>query len=278
MLTNTSILNRQIFKKIEEVKIWKFLHLEKSAITFAQGCTYLFIMYTTPLGNNKLELNAIFTRMILSSVYPSIQVYQYQTNEQYIALRPVSKIQIYGWATTFSNQTMTKQNISQHQSEPTHWHPSLHPAESHQDIWGFYLIWHVASMTMYLKFAKAKHKLVNQKNPRIPWNPYCRENDKLFYNIAMGLLQQSPLWHSVYNISQLQLWCCHWATNSIISLKSWKSYTGNPLNKKSNTKCCWSLIKLSMVKPMQIPHSCCLCILQTGTYNQRPKSPQSTKM
>ena len=27
------------FQKIEEVKIWKFLHLEKSAITFAQGCT-----------------------------------------------------------------------------------------------------------------------------------------------------------------------------------------------------------------------------------------------
>ena len=37
MLTNTSLWNAQIFKKFE--KVWKFSHLKKSAITFAQGCT-----------------------------------------------------------------------------------------------------------------------------------------------------------------------------------------------------------------------------------------------
>ena len=40
MLSNTSIWNAQIFKKFEKFKVWKFSHLKKSAITFAQGCTY----------------------------------------------------------------------------------------------------------------------------------------------------------------------------------------------------------------------------------------------
>ena len=31
--------NTQIFKKFEIVKVWKFSHSKKSAITFAQGCT-----------------------------------------------------------------------------------------------------------------------------------------------------------------------------------------------------------------------------------------------
>ena len=39
MLTYTSISKAQIFKKFEKVKVWKFSHLKKSAITFAQGCT-----------------------------------------------------------------------------------------------------------------------------------------------------------------------------------------------------------------------------------------------
>ena len=39
MLSNTSIWKTQIFKKFEKVKVWKFSHLKKSAITFAQGCT-----------------------------------------------------------------------------------------------------------------------------------------------------------------------------------------------------------------------------------------------
>ena len=38
MLTNTSIWKAQIFKKFEKAKVWKFSHLKKSAITFAQGC------------------------------------------------------------------------------------------------------------------------------------------------------------------------------------------------------------------------------------------------
>ena len=38
MLTNTSIWKDQIFKKFEKVKVCKFSHLKKSAITFAQGC------------------------------------------------------------------------------------------------------------------------------------------------------------------------------------------------------------------------------------------------
>ena len=37
MLTNTSVWNTQIFKKFDKVKVWKFSHLKKSAITFAQG-------------------------------------------------------------------------------------------------------------------------------------------------------------------------------------------------------------------------------------------------
>ena len=39
MLTNTSFWNAQIFKKFEKGKVWKFSHLKKSAIAFAQGCT-----------------------------------------------------------------------------------------------------------------------------------------------------------------------------------------------------------------------------------------------
>ena len=39
MLTNTNIWKAQIYKKFEKVEVWKFSHLKKSAITFAQGCT-----------------------------------------------------------------------------------------------------------------------------------------------------------------------------------------------------------------------------------------------
>ena len=39
MIISTSTWKAQIFKKFEKVKVWKFSHLKKSAITFAQGCT-----------------------------------------------------------------------------------------------------------------------------------------------------------------------------------------------------------------------------------------------
>ena len=54
MLTNTSLWNTQIFKKFEKVKVWKFSHLTKSAITFAQGCTMCYFpegVCTYPLPN-----------------------------------------------------------------------------------------------------------------------------------------------------------------------------------------------------------------------------------
>ena len=46
MLTNTSIWKVQIFKKFEKIKVWKFSHLKKSAIIFAQGCTIFAQLYS----------------------------------------------------------------------------------------------------------------------------------------------------------------------------------------------------------------------------------------
>ena len=54
----------------------------------------LFTMYTTPLGNiiRKHGLNFHFTRTILSCIFPSNRVYTYQRRQQYIVLKPVSRI------------------------------------------------------------------------------------------------------------------------------------------------------------------------------------------
>ena len=65
--------------------------------------------------------------------------------------------------------------------------------------------------------------------------------------------------------------CCPCAANLIISLQFWKTYTGCLLSKESNTRCCCSLIKLCMVKPLHISPSCCLSIPQPGPCDQRPK-------
>ena len=78
-----------------------------------------------------------------------------------------------------------------------------------------------------------------------------------------------------HNIYQLQLClnnaprCCPCAPNSIVSLQFWKTYTGCLLSKRSNTRCCCSLIELCMVNPLHSSHSCCLCILQPGPCDQR---------
>ena len=65
--------------------------------------------------------------------------------------------------------------------------------------------------------------------------------------------------------------CCPCAPNSIISLKFWKTYIGCLLSKESNAMCCCSVIKLCMVTPRHISPSCCHCILQPGTFDQRTK-------
>ena len=65
--------------------------------------------------------------------------------------------------------------------------------------------------------------------------------------------------------------CCPCAANSIISLKFWKTYTGCLLSIELNTRCCCPLIKLCVVKCKHISPNCCLCILQPGLCDQRPK-------
>ena len=65
--------------------------------------------------------------------------------------------------------------------------------------------------------------------------------------------------------------CCPCAANVIISLQSWETYTGCQLSKVWDTKCCCSLIKFSIVNPLHISPSCCLCIHQTGPCDQKPK-------
>ena len=64
---------------------------------------------------------------------------------------------------------------------------------------------------------------------------------------------------------------CPCPANLIISLQFWKTYTGCLLSKESNTRCCCSLTKLCMAKPLHISPSWCLCMLQPGPCDQRPK-------
>ena len=52
--------------------------------------------------------------------------------------------------------------------------------------------------------------------------------------------------------------CCPFSTNSIISRQCWKTYTGCLLSRELNSKCCCSLIKLSMIKSLYTSPICCL--------------------
>ena len=85
------------------------------------------------------------------------------------------------------------------------------------------------------------------------------------------MVQKATIYSSYSSPRTMPPGCCPCAANSIISLQFWKTYTGCLLSKKSNTRCCCSLIKLCMVKPRHISPSCCLCILQPGLCDQRTK-------
>ena len=85
------------------------------------------------------------------------------------------------------------------------------------------------------------------------------------------MVQKVTVYPSYSSARTMPPGCCPCAANSIISLQFWKTYTGCLLSKESNTRCCSSLIKLCMVKPLHISPSCCLCILQPGPCNQRTK-------
>ena len=75
-----------------------------------------------------------------------------------------------------------------------------------------------------------------------------------------------------YKMPQLQFWQDN--ATQVLSLRR-KCYYITPVpkdlySKESNAKCCRSLINLSIVKPLHVSPSCCLCILQTGPCDQRP--------
>ena len=114
-----------------------------------------------------------------------------------------------------------------------------------------------------------------RKIRKILWYPNCWENEKLFSNITPGLLQQSSLWCKELQYipaTALPEQCPpDVVANSFISLQFWETYTSCLLSKESNIRCCCSLLKLSIVNPLHISPCCCLCILQPGLFDQRPK-------
>ena len=85
------------------------------------------------------------------------------------------------------------------------------------------------------------------------------------------MVQKVTIHPSYRSVRTMPPRCRPCATNSIISLQFWRTYTGFLLSKESNTRCCSSRINLSIVKPLHISPSWCLCILQTGPCDQRPK-------
>ena len=85
------------------------------------------------------------------------------------------------------------------------------------------------------------------------------------------MVQKATIYPSYSSARRMPSGCCPCAANSIISLQFWKTYTGCLLSKESNTRCCCSLIKFCIVKPLHISPNCCLCMLQPGPCDQRPK-------
>ena len=102
-------------------------------------------------------------------------------------------------------------------------------------------------MSMYLKFAKASIiTCIPLGNSEISWYPNCWENDKLFYNITPGLLQQSLLW-----------------------VKSLQYIPATALPEK----CRPDVVLVPQIRSyiQHIFPSCCLCILRPGPCDQRTK-------
>ena len=133
-------------------------------------------------------------------------------------------------------------------------------------------------MTMYLEYAKASIIFHRKKigNTLIPQLLRKRYN----FSITSSLDSCNSLLYRAkgYKISQLQL--CQNNDARMLSLrrKFLITYTGCLLSKESNTRCCCSLIKLSMLKPLHISPSSVSVYSNQAPAIRHQKYPPNTKM